>query len=43
MCIRDRRDVISVAVHEDRSLGATVLFDPDRALSERIITEQFTV
>jgi NAD+ kinase len=37
------RDVISVAVHEDRSLGATVLFDPDRALSERIITEQFTV
>lgn len=37
------RDVISVAVHEDRTLGATVLFDPDRALSERIITEQFTV
>lgn len=37
------RDVISVAVNEDRSLGATVLFDPDRALSERIITEQFTV
>ena len=37
------RDVISVAVNEDRTLGATVLFDPDRALSERIITEQFTV
>jgi NAD+ kinase len=37
------RDVVSVAVSEDRSLGATVLFDPDRALSERIITEQFTV
>jgi NAD+ kinase len=37
------RDVISVAVSEDRSLGATVLFDPDRALSERIIAEQFTV
>jgi len=36
------RDVVSVAVSEDRSLGATVLFDPDRALSERIITEQFT-
>ena len=36
------RDVVSVAVHEDRTLGATVLFDPDRALSERIITEQFT-
>jgi NAD+ kinase len=37
------RDVVSVAVSEDRSLGATILFDPDRALSERIITEQFTV
>lgn len=37
------RDVISVAVSEDKSIGATVLFDPDRALSERIITEQFTV
>ncbi|GLR66773.1 NAD kinase [Acidocella aquatica] len=37
------RNVVSVAVSEDRSIGATVLFDPDRALSERIITEQFTV
>lgn len=37
------RDVLSVTVHEDRSLGAGVLFDPDRALSERIIAEQFTV
>jgi len=37
------RNVVSVAVSEDRTLGATVLFDPDRALSERIITEQFTV
>ncbi|GAN79288.1 NAD kinase [Acidocella aminolytica] len=37
------RDVISVAVNEDRSVGGTVLFDPDRALSERIISEQFTV
>lgn len=37
------RNVVSVAVSEDRSVGATVLFDPDRALSERIITEQFTV
>jgi NAD+ kinase len=37
------RDVVSVAVSEDKSIGATVLFDPDRALSERIITEQFTV
>ena len=37
------RDVVSVAVSEDKSIGATVLFDPDRALSERIIIEQFTV
>lgn len=37
------RDVVSVAVHEDHEIGATVLFDPDRALAERIIAEQFTV
>ncbi len=37
------RDVISVAVSEDRSVTVTVLFDPDRGLSERIIAEQFTV
>ncbi len=37
------RNVVSVAVSEDRGISATVLFDPDRALSERIITEQFTV
>jgi len=37
------RDVVSVAVEEDRSIAATVLFDPDQALSERIIAEQFTV
>jgi NAD+ kinase len=37
------RDVLSVAVREDRSVTVTVLFDPDRGLSERIIAEQFTV
>jgi NAD+ kinase len=37
------RDVISVAVSEHRSTSITVLFDPDRVLSERIIAEQFTV
>ena len=37
------RDVVSVSVREDRSLQWTVLFDPDTALSERIIAEQFTV
>ena len=37
------RDVLSVAVKEDRSVDVTVLFDPDQGLSERIIAEQFTV
>jgi len=37
------RDVASVAVSEDRSVRATILFDPDQGLSERIIAEQFTV
>jgi NAD+ kinase len=37
------RDVISVAVCEDRNVSVTVLFDPDQGLSERIIAEQFTV
>jgi NAD+ kinase len=37
------RDVVSVAVAEDRSVSVTVLFDPDQGLSERIIVEQFTV
>ena len=36
------RDVISVAVTEDRSIQARILFDPDQGLSERIIAEQFT-
>jgi NAD+ kinase len=36
------REVISVAVTEDRSIAARVLFDPDQGLSERIIAEQFT-
>ncbi len=37
------RDVVSVAVSEDRAVSVSVLFDPDQALSERIIVEQFTV
>ncbi len=37
------RDVASVEVSEDRSVVTTVLFDPGRGLSERIIAEQFTV
>ena len=37
------RNVASVAISEDRTISWTVLFDPDIPLSERIITEQFTV
>jgi NAD+ kinase len=37
------RDVVSVLVRLDRGVRATILFDPDQALSERIIAEQFTV
>jgi NAD+ kinase len=37
------RDVLSVAVQEDRTIAATVLFDPGQGLSERNIAEQFTV
>ena len=37
------RNVASVALSEDRSVTTTVLFDPEQGLSERIITEQFTV
>ncbi|MDA8248625.1 MAG: NAD kinase [Rhodospirillales bacterium] len=35
------RDVVSVAVSEDRDISVRVLFDPDQGLSERIIAEQF--
>lgn len=37
------RNVASVALSEDRTVITTVLFDPEQGLSERIITEQFTV
>ncbi len=37
------RDVVSVAVSEDRAVEVSVLFDPGQSLSERIIAEQFTV
>jgi NAD+ kinase len=40
---KEVRDVVSVAVCEDRTLHARILFDPDQGLSERILAEQFTV
>ncbi|GBR23945.1 ATP-NAD kinase [Kozakia baliensis NRIC 0488] len=35
------RNVSEVTIQEDRSQQATILFDPDHGLSERIIAEQF--
>ena len=36
------RDVTEVAISEQRKLGVQLLFDPDRALEERTIREQFS-
>ena len=35
------RDVLAVAVHEDRSIAFTLLFDPEHSLEERVFKEQF--
>jgi NAD+ kinase len=35
------RRVVQVAVREDHTISATLLFDPEHALEERIIREQF--
>jgi NAD+ kinase len=35
------RDLKSVLIHEDRSTGITVLFDPKQNLAEKMIQEQF--
>jgi NAD+ kinase len=35
------REVTEVSVGEDTSVSATILFDPDRSLQERILAEQF--
>ena len=35
------RDVLSVMVREERSIGLKLLFDPGHALEERILAEQF--
>ncbi len=39
---KEVRDVASVAVNQDTGIALTVLFDPERELSERIISEQFS-
>jgi NAD+ kinase len=35
-------DVLTVEVKEDRQQPATLLFNPDHALDDRIFSEQFT-
>jgi NAD+ kinase len=35
------RDVLSVSIREERSIGLKLLFDPGHALEERILAEQF--
>jgi len=35
------RDVVAVEIREDRSIKLTMLFDPDKAMDERVLTEQF--
>lgn len=37
----EARDVLEVTIREDRSVGLTLLFDPEHNLEERILTEQF--
>ena len=35
------QNVLEVTVHEDRSHGVTLLFDPGTSLEERVLVEQF--
>ena len=37
------RDVVRIEVREDRTVGPTLLFDPEHNLEERIVKEQFVV
>jgi NAD+ kinase len=38
---KEVRDVSEVEIFEDRSISLTLLFDPEHALEERVIKEQF--
>lgn len=38
---REFRDIVSVDIHQSRSIARTMLFDPDHHLEERILKEQF--
>jgi NAD+ kinase len=37
----EARDVVRVDIREDRSVGLTLLFDPEHNLEERVLKEQF--
>jgi NAD+ kinase len=37
----EARDIVEVAVHEDRNIILAMLFDPEHGLEERILKEQF--
>jgi hypothetical protein len=41
ICFTEIRDVKNVHIHEDRTVGVTLLFDPKRNLAEKMIQEQF--
>jgi NAD+ kinase len=38
----EARDITRVEIFEDRKLSATLLFDPEHPLEDRILKEQFT-
>ena len=40
---KEIRDVVHVQLHQSRSIGRKLLFDPDHALEDRILKEQFAV
>lgn len=40
---REFRDVVRVNVQQSRAMGVKLMFDPDHALDERILKEQFSV
>lgn len=40
---QETRDVRAVEIHEDPAAPLTLLFDPDHALDERVLREQFSV
>lgn len=37
----EARNIVEVAIHEDRSISLAMLFDPEHGLEERILKEQF--